>query len=60
MEKMTPVKTEATSAVKKAFLRLHGDSTLLSEVRIIVPIRPEEAAAKTRHACPVWRWFLDS
>jgi hypothetical protein len=54
------VKTEATSAVKKAFLRLHGDSTLLSEVRIIVPIRPEEAAAKTRHACPVWRWFLDS
>lgn len=60
MEKVSAVEIEVTSAAKEALLRLHGDSNLLSQVRIIVPIRREEARTGPRHACPVLRWLRDN
>jgi hypothetical protein len=58
MEKVTAVSSEATSAVKQVLQKKHGGTDLLSQVRIIVPIRPgAPTRTKPQPACSVLRWL---
>lgn len=58
MEKVATVSSEATWAVQEVLLKKHDYKDLLSQIRIIVPIRPGSTTqTKPPPACRVLRWL---
>lgn len=57
MKKAPKVETEASCVLKEALLKSHGGRTFLSQMHIIIPIRPEEAKTSPKRACSILRWF---